>query len=242
MRLFLRGPLRAEAALGRSGLRIVHVVVTDAFAGVERYMCQVANGLAARGHTVEVVGGDPARMTAELGGTSPPPGRHPAPATAALVAARGADIVHAHMTAAEAAAFLARPVDRAPVVATRHFAADRGASPLHRRWPGSTSRPIVAEIAISEFVARSVAGPTTLIPNAVADRPQARLDAPRWSYAPAVDQEKAPDVGIRAWADSGLGDRGGTWSSAGDRRRCCPSSTASPISWAATGRRLRRAR
>ena len=66
MRLFLAGPLRAEAALDRRGLHVVHVVVTDAFAGVERYVCQVANGLAARGHRVEVVGGEPARMAAEL--------------------------------------------------------------------------------------------------------------------------------------------------------------------------------
>ena len=42
------------------------MVVTDAFAGVERYVCQVANGLAARGHRVDAIGGDPDRMRAEL--------------------------------------------------------------------------------------------------------------------------------------------------------------------------------
>ena len=47
-------------------LSVVQVVRSDAFAGVERYMCQVANGLAARGHHLTVIGGDPGRMRAEL--------------------------------------------------------------------------------------------------------------------------------------------------------------------------------
>ena len=209
MRLFLRGPLRAEAALDHERTSVVHVVVTDAFAGVERYVCQVANGLTARGHRVEVVGGSPARMTAELDRAVV---HHPASsllgAAAALADCRGVDIVHAHMTAAEGSAFLARPVDRAPVVATRHFAAERGSSPLNRALARLTVRPVVAEVAISEFVARTVAGPTTLIPNAVADRPQAPLDAPVVVMLQRLDDEKAPEVGLRAWADSGLGDRG----------------------------------
>jgi glycosyltransferase involved in cell wall biosynthesis/GT2 family glycosyltransferase len=209
MWLFLTGPLRAEAALDHGGLRIVHVVVTDAFAGVERYVCQVANGLTARGHRVEVVGGAPARMTAELDRSVV---HHPASSLVggalALAGSRGADIVHAHMTAAEGAAYLAHPVDRAPVVATRHFAAERGSSPLNRTLARVAVRPVVAEIAISEFVARSVAAPTTLIPNAVADRPQAALEAPQVVMLQRLDDEKAPDVGLRAWARSGLAERG----------------------------------
>jgi glycosyltransferase involved in cell wall biosynthesis/GT2 family glycosyltransferase len=209
MRLYLAGPMAAEAALDHPGLRIVHVVVTDAFAGVERYVCQVANGLAARGHRVEVVGGEPDRMTAELDRSVV---HHPAgtlaAAALALAGTRGADIVHAHMTSAEAAAFLAHPVDRAPVVATRHFAAVRGSSTASRVLARATVRPIVAEIAISEFVARSVAVPTTVIPSAVADRPQAALEARRVVMLQRLEAEKAPGVGIRAWAVSGLADRG----------------------------------
>ncbi len=45
---------------------MTHVVVTDNFAGVERYVCQVANGLADRGHRVDVIGGEPGRMRSEL--------------------------------------------------------------------------------------------------------------------------------------------------------------------------------
>ena len=66
----------------------------------------------------------------------------------------------------------------------------------------------MADIAISEFVARSVRGPTTLIPNGVAVRPQAPLDAPVVVMLQRLDDEKSPDVGIRAWAVSGLADRG----------------------------------
>lgn len=208
-RLFRAGPLRAEAALGRTGLRVAHVVVTDAFAGVERYVCQVANGLAARGHQVDIIGGAPDRMRAELDHTV---AHHPAATLVAgvraLVATRGADLVHVHMTAAEASAFLAHPVDDAPIVATRHFAADRGSSPVRRALARMTARPIAADIAISEFVARTVTGPTTLIHNGVAGRPQAPLEARVVIMLQRLDDEKAPDVGIRAWARSGLAECG----------------------------------
>jgi glycosyltransferase involved in cell wall biosynthesis/GT2 family glycosyltransferase len=205
LRLLRTGPLRAEAALGRSGLRVAQVVVTDAFAGVERYVCQVANGLAARGHQVDVIGGAPVRMRAELDHTvTYRPAATLATGTRALVGARGADLVHVHMTSAEASAFLARPFTHAPIVATRHFAADRGSSPVRRTLARVTARPIVADIAISQFVAASVPGPTTLIHNGVVGRPQAPLDRPVVVMLQRLDQEKAADIGIRAWAASGL--------------------------------------
>ncbi len=208
-RLFRRGPLRAEAEFGRTGLRIVHVVITDAFAGVERYICHVANGLSERGHQVDVIGGAPDRMRAELDHTVVHrPAASVAAGTLALVQVRQADLVHVHMTAAEASAFLAHPIADGPVVATRHFAADRGSTAVRRALARIAERPIVADIAISEFVARSVDGPTTLIPNGVASRPQAPLDEPTVVMLQRLDQEKAPDVGIRAWAASGLADQG----------------------------------
>ncbi len=37
-------------------LRVAHVVVTQNFAGTERYVCDVANALAALGDQVSVVG------------------------------------------------------------------------------------------------------------------------------------------------------------------------------------------
>jgi len=209
LRLFRMGPMRAEAALGRTGLRVVHIVVTENFAGVERYICQVANGLAARGHQVDVIGGAPDRMRAELDrNVGYMPAATLVAGTRALVAARGVDVIHVHMTTAEASAYIAHLVDDAPIVATRHFAADRGSSPVRRALARITSRPIVVDIAISEFVARTVAGATTQIPNGVADRPQAPLAVPVVVMLQRLDDEKAPDVGIRAWVRSGLAEHG----------------------------------
>ena len=208
-RLLRRGPLRAEAEFGRSGLRIAHVVVTDNFAGVERYVCRVADGLAARGHQIDVIGGAPSRMRAELDRTvTHRPAATIAQATRALVAARGVDVVHVHMSAAEACAYLADPVVRAPVVATRHFAAERGSTRVHRALSHIVTRDLAADIAISEFVARSVDGPTELVPNGVASRPQAPLVAPVVVMLQRLDREKSPEVGLRAWARSGLAARG----------------------------------
>ena len=212
LRLYRTGPLRAEAALAAAdGTRppsVVHVVVTDGFAGVERYVCQVAAALAARGHGVTVIGGDADRMTAEL----PAAVRHlPAatvPRAARALADADGDLVHVHMTAAEAAAFLASACRRRPVVATRHFAAGRGTGWRNRALARIVARPIARDIAISAYVAASAGGPTVLVPNAVADRTQAPLEAPRVVMLQRLDVEKAPEVGLAAWAASGLGDRG----------------------------------
>lgn len=212
--LYRRGPLRVEAADDRAvtgTLSIVHVVLTDAFAGVERYVCQVANGLAGRGHRVEVIGGDPLRMRDEL---VPSVDHRPATSVrrgaAVLAGRRDADLVHAHMTAAEVAAWLAQPVDRLPTVATRHFARGRGSTPAARALARVAARSIARDVAPSEYVARTISGPSVLIPNGVAEQPQADLDAPTVVMLQRLDREKAPEVGIRAWACSGLPASGWT--------------------------------
>jgi glycosyltransferase involved in cell wall biosynthesis len=137
---------------------------------------------------------------------------HPAATVASgareLVRARHADVVHVHMTAAEASAYLARPFDRAPIVASRHFAAERGSTPLRRALARISSRPITADVAISEHVSRTAHGATTLIPSGVAGRPQAPLDAPVVVMLQRLESEKVPEIGIRAWAASELGERG----------------------------------
>jgi glycosyltransferase involved in cell wall biosynthesis len=190
-------------------LAIVQVVRSDGFAGVERYMAQVANALTRRGHHVLVVGGDPARMRAELH-----PGVEHAGASSVTGAARvlaghrRVDIVHAHMTAAETAAWLAHPVQRAPIVATRHFAAGRGSSLPARLAARIVSRSIAVDIAISQFVADSIEGPSVLLPNAVPDRDQARLESPTVTMLQRLTVEKSPQLGLRAWSESGLADRG----------------------------------
>ena len=172
-------------------------------------MCQVANGLAERGHLVSVVGGAPARMAAELHPTV----THRAAAgvaagASALARQRGTDIVHVHMTAAEAAAWLARPLQRAPIVATRHFARDRGSSTAARALARLTSRAITVDVAISRYVADSISGPSRLIHNGVADQPQASLESRTVVMLQRLDDEKATDVGISAWASSELAGEG----------------------------------
>jgi glycosyltransferase involved in cell wall biosynthesis len=190
-------------------LSVVQVVRSDAFAGVERYICQVANELVARGHHVVAIGGDPGRMRAELRSeVAHRPATSVGQVAKALSGERSADVVHVHMTAAEAAAWLARPVQRAPIVATRHFAGDRGSGTLARLLARVTSRPLSRDIAISQFVADSIEGPSVLIPNGVADRPQAPLDSPTVVMLQRLTPEKSPEVGLRAWAAGGLGAKG----------------------------------
>ncbi len=219
--LYRRGPSAVERQLEQAGsgpagvsrvpppLSVTHVVVTDAFAGVERYVCQVADELARRGHRVTTIGGDPRRMPAELSDlvASRPAGSLPRAAWA-LGRQRGTDIVHAHMTAAEGAAWLAHPFNRAPIVATRHFARERGSSTPARALARVTSRALARDVAISQFVADTVAGPTVLIRNGVPDRPQADLASPTVVMMQRLNSEKMPDIGIRAWALSGLADQG----------------------------------
>ena len=194
---------------GRQPLTVVHVVVTDAFAGVERYVCQVVNELAARGHRVTTIGGDADRMGTELHDDVSSRSADSL-LTAAVALARGGrpDIVHVHMTSAEGAAWLAHPWHRAPRVATRHFARQRGSTAINRALSHITSRGIARDIAISQFVADSIPTPSVLIPNGVPDRPQAPLESPAVLMLQRLNSEKAPDVGIRAWSASGLGQHG----------------------------------
>ncbi len=202
-----------EVESSRSGqpgpLSVVQVVRSNAFAGVERYMCQVANGLVSRGHHLSVIGGDPARMHTELDGrVDYRPAETVLQTARALAAQRHADVVHAHMTAAEGAAWLARPFQRAPIVATRHFPGDRGSGKVARTLARVVARPIARDIAISQFVAEGVQGPTVLLRNAVPDRPQAGLESSTVLVLQRLTEEKRPELGIRIWARSGLGDTG----------------------------------
>lgn len=198
-------------------LSVVHVVVTDVFAGVERYVCQVANLLSARGHRVTTIGGNPERMRTELDApVRSLPGSTLLGVARTLAGQHDADIVHLHMTTAEGAAWLARPLQRAPLVATRHFAQDRGSSTLARTLSRITSRSISCDIAISQFVVERISGPAVLIPSGVPDRRQAALEAPVVLMLQRLESEKAPAVGIRAWAMSDLGADGWRLVVAGD--------------------------
>jgi glycosyltransferase involved in cell wall biosynthesis len=201
-----------------SALEITQVVRSDTFAGVERYVCLVSNALMERGHTVRVVGGDPARMRRELrGGIDHVAATSTHQASRALIRGGRVELVHAHMTAAEVAALAARPWNRAPVVSTRHFPDERG-----RRMPpllsGLIRRCLAEQIAISEFVARNISEPSVLVHNGVSCRTAATLEPPAVLMMQRLEPEKQPDVGLRAWADSGLAACGWRLTVAGEGR------------------------
>lgn len=194
-------------------LAVVHVIRSGKFAGVERHVATLAAGQAAAGDRVVVVGGEAAAMrdaTAASGVTV-------RPSTTLLGTARwidrfrAADILHVHMTAAEAAAVLAPRSWGVPVVSTRHFARRRGAS-----WAGHVAAPVIphrihVEIAVSDYVARHIGVPSTVVYPGVAVVP-GRVPAagrdPVVLVVQRLEEEKRTDVAVRAFARSGLADQG----------------------------------
>ena len=206
---------------GGAGLRLVHAVRSDAFAGVERYLTYVAPELARRGHDVVVIGGDPARMEPVLA----PAGvrHHPATTTAAvaraLLAADRTDLVHTHMTAAELAAVATRARLRRPIVTTLHFASRRGGAGAKASAYGLMQRSFAREVAISEFVARAAGGDPVVIRNGVPDPGGRAVDSERQRrvlVAQRLEQEKDTRTIIESWARSRLADAGWSLDLAGD--------------------------
>ncbi|MEV7973357.1 glycosyltransferase family 4 protein [Cellulomonas sp. NPDC089187] len=195
---------------------VVHVVCTDSFAGVERYVSTLARWQDRMGSQVLVVGGAADRMPTELAGTNvswqPGPGwREAARALRGLTPG----VVHAHMTAAELAAVLTA---RAPVVATRHFAQRRGNSPVARAVGRVLTARIAAQVAISGFVADRVEGRSVIAHPGVPPAPEPPTDdrRPVVLIAQRLEPEKRTDLGLRIWAESGLAGRGWQLWIAGD--------------------------
>jgi len=194
-------------------LSVVHVIRSDGFAGVEKHVARLASAQAARGWRVAVIGGGVVPMRQEWGAT---PVAHREAVTIVdavrrLDEFRGADLLHAHMTAAEAAAVLAVRTWRVPLVVTRHFAAPRGASPLGRLAAPLIRRRVSAQIAISDYVARSIDGASTVIYPGVADVDDvlpASGREPTVLVAQRLEAEKRTDEAIRSFAASGLAERG----------------------------------
>jgi glycosyltransferase involved in cell wall biosynthesis len=204
-------------------LRILHAIRSDGFSGVEQFVLRLAGAQAGAGHSVAVIGGDPERMRAGLDEIGVP--HSPAAGTVDVYRAvrrlsPGVDVVNTHMTAADVgtvAALAGRPRSRRPaIVATRHFAKPRGRlGPL----PIGTlvGRSIDAQISISTAVAAAVDGPSTVVHTGVEPRPlrDGAAREPVVLMAQRLQPEKATDVGIRAFAASGLADEGWTLEIAG---------------------------
>lgn len=208
-------------------MRILHVVDSDAFAGVERHVARLARAQSSHGHDVRVLGGEPTSMRTESGSdvaVNPTSGLRP---TARALARLGtaADVVHVHMTAAEVAAALAAPLARlqgrrlATVVTTRHFARGRGSGPAGSLTAAVARHPVRAQIAISAYVAEHVDGAATVVHPGVDNVEDVRPTTDRSRIvllAQRLEAEKDGDVGLRAFAASGLAAEGWRLQVAGD--------------------------
>lgn len=202
-------------------MRIRHLVCTDNFAGVERYVASTAAELGRRGHTVEVIGGDPVPMRAALRSV---PVTHIAASSVGSVARANLrqpkpDLVHAHMTAADLVAVATRPAVRRPVVSTLHFAHPRGHDGLTRRLYAGLRPFISQEIAISAVVAEAFGGRVEVLHSGI-PRPDAALvgldRAPVVLVVQRLEAEKNTSIVLRAFAKAGLADAGWELHLAGD--------------------------
>lgn len=190
-------------------LRIVHAVASDRFAGVEQFVLRLARAQAGQGHAVTVIGGAPAQMRGALAAV----GVRTRPATRArevlaAVRATDADVVNAHMTAADAACALALTGRSAALVSTRHFASPRGRSRLIP-VDALVRRRIDAEIAVSRAVAETIGVPSTVVHTGIPAAETASEGVrPRILMVQRLQPEKHTAVGIRAFAASGLAAEG----------------------------------
>ena len=193
-----------------SALQIVQAVRSDGFAGVEQYICDVSGELHGRGHRVVCVGGDPAVMRDRLpGDVRHVPARTTREVAVALARLRNQSVVHVHMSSAELAAVVTRPVHRAPVVATRHFAATRGRSAVLRSALRAVAAGLSAELSISQFVADRSGPGSRVLANGVRDRDEVVRRPDRTVLVmQRLEREKDTDVAVEAFAASGLVDDG----------------------------------
>lgn len=204
-----------------SSLRVLHAVRSDGFGGVEQFVLRLAVAQAGAGHAVHVIGGDPGRMEPGLrrAGVGHTATRDTALSLERIVSsrARAVDVVNSHMTAADLAAMwaLARRRGAPPLVSTRHFASPRG------RIGGISidtllGRRIRAEISISHAVARAIGLPSTVVHSGVPEAPAGTDRTRTVLIAQRLEPEKRTDLGIRAFAASGLVDRGWALDVAGE--------------------------
>lgn len=204
-------------------LRILHAIRSDGFSGVEQFVLRLALAQVADGHHVTVIGGATDRMRptlAEAGIEHVPAARTIEVARAVRRLRRRFDVVNTHMTAAEtgtvAALWFTRRSHRPAVVATRHFAKARGRVGLVPVGP-FLRRRIDGQISISRAVADVVDGPSTVVHSGIENRPlrDVTLRERVVLMAQRLQPEKRTDVGIRAFAASGLADEGWTLEVAG---------------------------
>lgn len=205
-------------------MRIVHVIRSDGFAGVETHVARLAAAQHDRGDQVVVIGGDPRLMRPAI--DRPGVGHrsaHTVLETACelrrLRSSWEPTVVHTHMTAAEAAAAMTLPPRGPALVTTRHFSARRGSSPLGRISAVLIRRRTVGQIAAGEYIASRADGDCQVVHPGLADRPDGPGAGGRGRIVLVVQRlqvEKATDTALRAFASSGLAEGGWTLEIAGD--------------------------
>lgn len=199
-------------------MRIVHVVCSDRFAGVEQFVLRLAAAQAAAGHDVQVLGGAAEGMREPLRAAAvswaPVTGVREA-AAALRRLRRTAEVVNTHMTDADVAAVLGLGRSGPALVSTRHFASRRGRAlgvPIDVLVRGRVD----AEIAISSAVAAAAATRATIVHSGV----PATAGTPRPErivlMAQRLQPEKGTENGIRAFVASGLAHDGWRLDIAGD--------------------------
>ena len=194
--------------------RITHVVGTPNFSGLERYVVEVAAVQAARGHDVDVIGGEQSVMRALLLGTGVrcAPGGTTAELLRSLLRAGRRDVVHSHITKADYCASATAPVTGAALVSTRHITAPRGWTRAARLVAPVVRRRLALEIAVSEWTDAQLAPPADVVllngvrPAAPHEPGPERVVVMAHRLAP----EKDTVTGLKAWAQSGLAGDG--WS------------------------------
>jgi glycosyltransferase involved in cell wall biosynthesis len=194
-------------------MRVLHVVCSDRFAGVERHVALLAGAQLQAGATVAVIGGHKRSMLRDID-RDDVVFRATDGLAATIRTARpfvpDADIVHVHMTASEVAGVIAAWGTTAAVVTTRHFADPRGSTTLNR-WVGRRAAArIDAQIAVSEYAAHYVEGDSTVVHAGVQNR--ASVDAASRQrvvlLAQRLEAEKRSDVALAAFGASRLAERG----------------------------------
>lgn len=198
-------------------MKVVHAVVTEAFAGTERYVADVATEQARQGLNVTVIGGQPLRNQL-------PPAVTWLPGGTPFMALRTAwrlghqDIAHAHLTYGETVLTATRSRHHGACLATRHLATPRGRSSTGRLARALIERRLQTELAISQFVSDATSGGTIrVLHNGV---PAAPLSLSREArsvvMAHRLEPEKRTELGLQVWFASGLAERGFSLLVAGD--------------------------
>lgn len=205
-------------------MRILHVIRSDGFGGVENYVARLSRVQRANGCDVVVIGGHPERMREALGTDDDRfvAARTTLEVTRAVrreLAFRSPDVVHAHMTAAEVGAIIALTGHGTPLIVTRHFAQPRGRQRWARLAARLLAKRISKQISVSEYVANAVEGDSVLVLSGVPQPVEPNTGQPRELsilVAQRLEPEKETADALAIFERSGIEQLGWRLIIAGD--------------------------